>query len=253
MRVIFASTLAILMSTAAQSADLSYKDEIRPAQEAPLGWTGLYVGVHGGYAAGRNEWRDFSDPLYPWYVVPGIDTKYDIDGALAGGQIGYNWQINRTVIGVEADAAWADIDGQGKGGAFGGSCLQSSDPCTTKIDALGTIAGRVGVTFDHALLYAKGGVAWAHAKYTAGYTVPLDPGYNYSGKEEETRWGWTVGAGLEYAFTSNLSAKVEYNYVDLGDDRVKIFYPTESTFAASGKSDETLHVVKIGLNYRLGR
>jgi outer membrane immunogenic protein len=127
------------------------------------------------------------------------------------------------------------------------------DPCTTKIDALGTITGRVGVAFDRALLYGKGGVAWAHASHTSGYTTDADPAWNYSAEASETRWGWTVGAGVEFALSSQLSAKVEYNYIDLGSSDVAFHYPPpNATAPAAANSDMTINVIKAGLNYRFG-
>lgn len=252
-RLLVANILAAVMTVgAAQAADLSTKMVTKaPVLEPAFSWTGFYIGAHGGYGWGRTEWSDFRDPVNGT-SVEGDDAEYDIDGALAGGQIGFNYQINQFVVGVEADVSWADINSEGKYYAEGddvGSCLQSNDACETKIDALGTITGRLGVAFDHTLIYAKGGAAWAHVKYHAGYTDPVDPGFNYSDSPSDTRWGWTIGGGAEFAFANNWSLKVEYNYIDFGDDRVDFDYDPQ-TFGASGDADLHLHIVKAGINYR---
>ncbi|MDC7788862.1 porin family protein [Rhodoplanes sp. TEM] len=252
-RLIVTNILAAVLSAgAAQAADLPARMPVKaPVVAAPaFTWTGFYIGAHAGYGWGKNEWSDAADPLND-FSVPGADAHYDISGGLAGGQIGFNWQVNQFVLGIEADGAWANIKGDGSiftGGV--GSCLLSNDPCTSKIDSLGTITGRVGVAFDRALFYAKGGAAWAHTKHTVGYTDPAFPADNYHAEVDETRWGWTVGAGLEYAFLPNWSAKIEYNYIDLGDDRVTFTYTPAQTFGTSGADDLTLHVVKAGINYR---
>ncbi|QJP16343.1 porin family protein [Starkeya sp. ORNL1] len=245
-RLLVANVLAAVLSVgAAHAADLPLK--AAPPVVAPaFSWTGFYIGAHGGYGWGRNEWSNYVDPINGT-TVDGPDAEYDIEGGLAGGQIGFNWQINQFVLGVEADASWADINGKGK--YSDDTCLLSNDACETKIDALGTITARLGAAFDRALFYVKGGAAWAHTEYHAGYTQPDDPGFNFSDQPNETRWGWTIGAGAEYAFADNWSVKIEYNYIELGDDRIEFDYSPQ-TFGASGEADQHLSIVKAGINYR---
>jgi len=255
MRLLVASALAtVMVAGAAQAADLPTKAPVyKVPGAAPFSWTGFYIGGHGGYGWGTKEWSDFIDPTPANHVsVPGPDTRYHVNGFLAGGQVGYNWQSGWTVYGVEADASWADIDGHGKGPALGGSCLQQDDGCETKIRALGTIAARLGVAVERSLLYVKGGAAWVHEKHTTGSHSDPDPDFRWSGTTSETRWGWTIGGGVEYAFAPNWSTKIEYNYLDFGKDRVNFTFTPSQTFAASGDLRQTMHVVKFGLNYRLG-
>ena len=150
---------------------------------APFSWTGFYIGGHAGYGWGRKEWSDFHDPLNPTFNRAGPDAEYDVDGVLAGGQIGFNWQSGWTVFGIEADASWADIEGSGTtfydpplpGGSPFRGCLAMTDPCTSKIEALGTITARLGVAVDRTLFFAKGGAAWVHEKHSAGATDPDFP------------------------------------------------------------------------------
>ncbi|MDF2998479.1 MAG: porin [Xanthobacteraceae bacterium] len=252
-RLLVANILAVMMSAgAAQAADMATKMVTKAPVVAPaFSWTGFYIGAHGGYGWGRTEWSDSYDPLNPT-TLQEDDAAYDTDGWLAGGQIGFNYQIDQFVIGVEADASWADITGSGKyhvDDLDPGTCIQSGDACRTEIEALGTITARLGVAFDRALFYVKGGAAWASVNHRSGWT-DLDPAFSYHDNVDETRWGWTIGGGAEYAFADNWSVKVEYNYIDLGDDTVTFGYDSEWINPYRASVDQHLHIVKAGINYR---
>jgi outer membrane immunogenic protein len=254
-RLLVANVLAAVLSVgAAHAADMPIKAVVKAPVVAPaFSWTGFYIGAHGGYGWGRTEFSDYYNTVFP-DGLSGPDAEYDTDGWLAGGQIGYNWQVDQFVLGIEADASWADIDGKGKYFAEDdeiGSCIQQNDACTTKINALGTITGRLGVAFDRALLYVKGGAAWANVKLTSGSTDLVVPADSYHASEEETRWGWTLGAGAEYAFAENWSLKLEYNYIDLGDDKVTFHYsPDINIQPYAANVEQHLNIVKAGINYR---
>ncbi|MFG1480986.1 outer membrane protein [Xanthobacter sp. V4C-4] len=243
---------ATLAGTAAQAADLAAKTVTKAPVAAPaFSWTGFYIGAQAGYGWAKNDFSNSRDPLNPT-TISAVDAEYSLDGALVGGQIGYNYQINSIVIGVEADAAWADISGSGA--YFNGvanSCIQSNDACHSKIDALGTITGRLGVAFDRVLVYGKGGAAWASVSHSAGNTDLLAPAFNYAADANSTRWGWTVGAGVEYAVTNNWSAKIEYNYVDLGSNEARFnFAPATFINPYVATVDQSLQLLKVGINYR---
>lgn len=243
--------VAVLAGGAAQAADLATKVVTKAPVAPAFSWTGFYIGAEAGYGWAKNSFSNSVDPLNPGTLRVG-DADYTLDGAMVGGQIGYNYQINNLVLGVEADAAWADISGSGS--YFDGvanTCIQSNDPCSSKVKALGTITGRLGYAFDHLLVYAKGGAAWATFSHTAGNTETLQPVFSYSDTTDSTRWGWTVGGGVEYAFTNNWSAKVEYNYADFGSSDVTFNF-TPATFINPYKAnvDQSLQVVKAGVNYR---
>jgi len=163
--------------------------------------------------------------------------------------VGYNWQSGWTVFGFDADASWANIDGSGIGPAFGGSCLQQDGGCSTKVEALGTIAARLGIAVDRALLYAKGGAAWLHEKHTTG--SHSDPILQWSGTTSETRW-----VGLSAPASNTPSRRIgpgrSSTYLDFGKDQVSFTFTPAQTFGAAGTLEQTMHVVKFGLNYRLG-
>jgi len=154
-----------------------------PAIVAPIyNWTGFYIGAMGGYGS-----ENTSD-------------AFGIKGGFAGGTIGYNWQFNQFVAGIEADGAWADINNSVTQPFFGVPIT-----ATAKIDALGTVRGRFGYAFDQVLFYGTGGLAIADTKLSASV-----PGLTIS--DSHTQIGWTAGAGIEWMFIPRWSLKVEYLY-----------------------------------------
>ena len=175
-----AVSLVALGSASALAADLPARTYTKaPAVAAAPSWTGFYVGAMGGYGKENTS------------------ATGALDGGFAGGTLGYNWQAGMMVYGLEADAAWSNI------GATVGipGLLTVSD----KMQALGTVRGRVGVAFDQVLLYGTGGFAWASNKITA--TV-----LGASLADTQTLTGWTAGAGVEWMFAPKWSVKAEYLY-----------------------------------------
>lgn len=236
---------AMVLASAAQAAE----------EKKPFNWSGLYIGANVGYAAADNNWSDYHDPLYPQFntLIPGPDASIDMDGVTVGGQVGYNWQVGTTVFGIEATGNWSDLDGIGNNSSnvFGG-CLTHVQ-CKTEIEAFGTLTGRLGGTFDRGLIYVKGGLAWARQNHEVDYidtTAPGGPQLLNVAKTSETRLGWTVGAGIEYALTANWSARAEYNYIKLQDEDVHMFFNPAETFSVGADSSEDIHSVNVGLNYR---
>jgi outer membrane immunogenic protein len=214
-----ALTVTTALGTAAHAADLP----VRSAPPAPIvaaapvfTWTGFYVGVNAGYG-----WNTNDDDV----VIPGVGTfeADDEGGFVGGGQVGYNYQIGSFVLGLETDIQYADIGGDNN---FGG-ILDDDDSDSW----FGTVRARAGVAFDRALIYATGGLAYGEV--SNGFT-----------SSDDVSVGWTIGAGVEYAFTNNLTAKVEGLYVNLEQD-------DDDLPAIAGVSDETeFGVVRAGLNYK---
>jgi opacity protein-like surface antigen len=218
-------------------------------------WSGAYVGYHTGGALGL---VDVEDPFGGSIFGDTVRTP----GVLAGGQLGYNWQFGNTVLGLEADASWADMDGTNTCFAFSGFYVSSN--CRTEIDALGTFTGRIGwaLPFDErTLLFAKGGLAWEHAKTEAtvngGLGLPTT-------RTEGFAWGWTLGAGAERAIASRWSLKAEYDFLSFDDGFAAPAsalqpVPTPTPLAAPPNAPgaatsiaQDIHQFKLGLNYRIG-
>ncbi len=174
---IFAATLSSVVALASANAADMYNG---PASYGPayatVNWSGLYVGVNGGYGWSANS--DFLDPT----------------GAFGGGQIGYNFQRGNFVFGLETDFQGSGISDSGWGGK-------------SALDWFGSVRARAGYAFDRALVYGTGG--FGYGSVSNGGCFSGDCGGN------ETQGGWVVGAGLEYKITPVWSGKVEYQYFDL--------------------------------------
>ena len=246
-RLVLGAVAAVPMlftSMSAQAADMripSYKAPIAPV--AAFSWTGFYVGAHVGSAWGTKTF-DYNDLTT---AAPFLwNSSAPVNGPLGGGQIGYNWQSNALVVGIEADGSWADITGHG---------LCNSTVfflnCASKTTALATFTGRIGAAVDRALIYVKGGVAWDRDRFTIS-NVALPPlGTAFSSSLSDDRTGWTGGVGIEYSFMGNWSAKIEYDYMDLGTKRYS--FPATTGILASTFTnwdvDQRMHMVKFGVNY----
>ncbi len=214
----------------------------RPPAVIIFTWTGFYFGAHVGGGWGSKEVT--AQPFtYAGALFAPASTTLDPTGWLAGGQIGANYQAGSWVFGIEAQISWADLSGDAScPSTLAGVTLTTN--CHAKVDALGTIAGRLGVAIDRVLVYGKGGAAWANDKYELTSTL-------LAFNANQTRWGWMLGGGLEYAFTNSWSAKIEYNYLDFGTRPVE-FTDTTDIFSLDTNIHQRIHVVKTGINYRFG-
>ena len=218
---------------AASAADLAARPYVKaPVAAAVYNWTGFYIGANGGYGWGHVSTVD---------AVFGTSTSHDTSGGLAGGQIGYNWQVGTWVYGVEADGDWADIRGSAP-------CPNPAFNCASDTRALASFRGRIGWAAGPALLYATGGLGYANARYSTLTAAGGVPGGGSTGFYSSDRWGWAAGAGIEYGFSPNWSAKLEY-----------LHYGFDSATAPAGTLSidpisVTLRVdtIKIGVNYRWG-
>lgn len=237
-RLILAGLLASV-AIPAVAADMPLKAPTR-LTEAAFSWSGVYIGAHVGGAWGTVESRitdtDSSDflPL----------SSHGINGFLGGGQVGFNLQVNPwLVIGVEGDASWTDVKGTTP-------CLVIL-ACSTKVDWMATATGRLGFTRDRLMVFVKGGGAWAESKYNAVLGTSPD---SFSGDASKTRFGWTVGTGVEYAIYGNWSAKVEYDFMDFGNKALgsTLHSRTQSAPGPDVDIKQQIHAVKFGLNYRFG-
>jgi outer membrane immunogenic protein len=174
-----------------------------------------------------------------------------VGGWLAGGQIGADYQIENWVLGVEGQASWTNASGSTP--CAGVATIPAAAPgpgtCTAKLDNLGTAALRAGYAFDRLLVYGKGGAAWTNDNYQVKFPAAFTPLVLFSANE--LRWGWMVGAGVEYAFTDSWTAKLEYNYMDLGADSLR-FVEQLGTVLLDSNIRQRMNVVKVGINYRLG-
>jgi outer membrane immunogenic protein len=220
----------MVVASAAGAADLSLK----APGPAPVtwSWTGFYIGGHVGAGWGTIETETVGGGF--------VFSQGTVNGFVGGGQVGYNWQAGPVVLGVEADASATSIKGTTP-------CIVGVFVCKRNVDWMATFTGRIGFTADRALIYVKGGGAWADFKYNtsvAGIGVAT---------ADQGQWGALVGAGVEYAFAPGWSAKIEYDYIDFGQHTVPF---TLVGVGAGGvvnvNATQNLHTVKFGVNYRFG-
>lgn len=228
----------LLLSTVSVVALVAAEPTLGAPRAAPpvFNWTGCYIGAHAGGGWARNVLTDTGSGFLVSSTGP-VSIQDNSSGFLGGGQIGCNYQFAPMwVTGIEVDVSAANISGDVT------SPFKSPNSLwTVKTDWLASATGRFGYSWDHWLAYAKGGAAWAHDKYAATY------GATYTG--DETRIGWTIGGGLEWAFMDNWSAKLEYDYFDFGSKDVNLSIPG---LVVPENNKQQIHAVKFGINYRFG-
>src|SRR5260370_22449965 len=185
--------VALLASTGAQAAD-AFMPTKAPPFVAAYNWSGLYVGGHLGAGFSYRNWTLSDGSL----AEAG-------DAAMLGGQIGFNYQVGKWVLGAEGDAAWGNLKDESV-------CPDGINTCWTRQSWLATSTGRIGYAFDPALFYLKGGAAFTRADYfkTAPIPSPLDE------RAAGPRAVSTPAPAIDYALCNNWSVRLEYDYLDFG-------------------------------------
>ncbi len=228
----FAMATAVLMaaSASALAADLPSRRPPPPVFVPPplFTWTGIYIGGDIGYTWGTDN-----------HNVGGVlFNRASPNGLIGGAHVGYNYQVNQFVFGIEGD-----VDGTN----FHNSV---TDPVTgfansTRIPIEGSVRGRIGYAWDRALFFATGGAAFADIQHNYNVAGFYDPAGTYS----STRVGWTVGGGVEYALSNNWSVRGEYRYADFGHSANTTF----GSVVAGGISVDNHvveHRVTVGFSYK---
>ena len=265
MRVLLGSVAAIAMVTSAMAADLPVRQPAPAPVMAPVwNWNGFYIGVNGGSSWGRaNRDLNFFNPLNAVLIASGTGAGRDMNGGLFGGQIGYNWQMSNWVFGIETDAQWTGQKGSTNVNCVVAGCFPTavapgagvvSASLTDSLQWFGTFRGRVGVAVvPSVLLYATGGAAYGSLKSDlglAGFTAGGAP-VLAAASVESTKFGWTVGGGIEAMFAPNWSGKLEYLYMDLGSISNSVVLPTAGGFplGVNVGTRVTDNIFRAGINY----
>lgn len=230
------------LSSAAFASDLPRYGAQSYAPAPVFTWAGFYAGLNAGYGWNNSDNARINDFYGP--LSYGNSKK---DGGFTGGfQVGYNFQAGSIVFGIEADLNLANFK---KREAGSGSYMRSleSYSVSSKTDWFGTIRPRLGfAATDRFLVFATGGLAYGKVKTEGGYTRG---GYVLSGDDSDTRWGWTLGAGAEYAITDNVTVKGEYAYVDLSDKTYT--WSGRTNFNVMNVKDSvSFQVLRAGVNYK---
>jgi outer membrane immunogenic protein len=263
---------AVILGGAAQAADMPVK---APPPVAPVmyNWTGFYIGGHiGGAWADRNGNHRF-DPDHNCIWGPSGVCFEDRghgrnDGNfIGGGQIGFNYQVGQWVWGVEGQiSAVANNNNDDDCGFFTwGTTHDHLFRCRDRSGWVATIAARLGVTFGQTgnwLLYMKGGAAFADGRSDIRLRDDCPTTWTFCNRDNfafnnnnDTRTGWMIGAGVEYGAWGNWSWKLEYNFMDFGNDNNHFDHPLtvcDCSIRHDFDRDFQVHVVKFGLNYRFG-
>jgi outer membrane immunogenic protein len=285
-RLAIAIAAIALIATPAFAADMAVKAP--PAAPAPVpSWTGFYGGIQFG-GAWSDEAVNYSPNDAPAAeVLSGINqipvaNGYRIpqSGPVGGFEAGYNWQAGSNwLVGLEADFSWAGVSGTASGTTlFAGPPSPTTQTTTAQqsTDWYGTVRGRAGwLATPNLLLFGTGGFAYGRVDGSANYR--FDPaGFQFiinlsgvgvscfsgapcfAGSSSEIRTGWTAGGGAEWLLDQHWSAKVEYQFVDLGSETVRITgtpcllscHPTPATSSFNAVFQDRFNVVRLGLNYR---
>ena len=220
-------------------------------------WTGIYIGGQVGYAwaSGRNQLSPDLDGRLPVAVFTANVRRQNTNGVIGGAHVGYNYQINQWVLGLE--------------GSVDGTSLKQDRPWPPLADlwrlryresrirrSISRVrsAAVLGVAWDRVLIYATGGVAFGGFNtdyHVVSPTSSATPVFG-SGSFSTTRVGWTVGGGLQYAVTNNWSVRAEYRYTDFGRATNTPFSTAFAPFGGgfTGHHHFTQNQVQVGFSYK---
>ena len=225
----------------------------------PVTWTGLYFGVNAGYGWAQGstttvfEGEQPGGTTTPFGLGPSelstttLGGSGNLSGGIAGGQIGFNWQAGMLVFGAEADGQWS-----GQQGTFTVVCTTGCTATeTVKIRSIATGRARVGVAFDWIMPYVTAGAALVNASSDLTVTAGGVTGTFQS--LSASTLGWTAGAGVDIALTSNWSTRIEYLYIRADDRSARVPIPNPLGLGTAAE-DASYHdnIVRVGLNYRFG-
>ncbi|RTM10018.1 MAG: porin family protein [Bradyrhizobiaceae bacterium] len=200
--------VSLLSASSASAADLAARPYTKapPPVAAVYDWTGFYIGGHLGGSWTNEQWINTANTTGFGDLSPGNGFAQRGTGVIGGAQLGYNWQFQSFVLGLEGTVSGMSNKGSLLNTVFGAGL---DDVFSWRTDWMATVVGRAGVAYNNNLFYVKGGYAGVNNKLSVSDTVPA-----LTGSGSQTTWhnGWTVGAGWEYGITRNWIVGVEYNY-----------------------------------------
>ena len=242
------SIIVLGMVAPASAADLAarpYTKAPPPVAAAIYDWSGFYIGGNGGGGWSRNCWDLVALPAGT-LATPLAEGCHNASGATAGGQIGYRWQMGTWVFGLEGQGNWADFKGSNVNLLAGTPFAVAGLVDQSRIDAFGLMTGQIGWAWNNVLGYVKGGAAVVSDRYrtfTAAGVLVDSVG--------DTRWGGTVGAGIEVGFSPNWSIGFEYDHLFLGTRTLNAIAPG-GAFSATDRIRQDVDLATVRLNYRWG-
>jgi outer membrane immunogenic protein len=276
MRGLVATSVSLVLWAAPAHAAEPLVKKAKPAPQtvaAPaFTWTGCYLGGHIGGGWGH---KNFSNPtgfelpdgspaftppppLYPGTSTVSLPLDQHVSGFLGGAQVGCKYQFaSNWVVGIDGAFSKARLIGTTNWILTPSGIPPIQVPATfqAEMDWLASTTAMFGYSFNRLLLYGKAGIAWAHDNYDfliiPGDLSPLPPIGPADFRESEIRTGWTAGIGLEYAFSKNVSAKIEYDYYNFGSKNVVFTnqFPTGASPFGNATIKQNIQTITFGLNY----
>jgi outer membrane immunogenic protein len=238
-------SLMAVASAPARAADLPAKVYSKaPAASLPVyDWSGFFIGFNAGGGTAHNCWTNSFAGGVP--TVPSVSEGCtDATGALLGGQIGYRWQVSNWVFGVEAQGDWANLEGSNASPFLAAPQVTNE----TKINGLGLFTGQVGYAWNNVLWFAKGGAAVTSNQYDGSFTAT---GVVFD-QASETRWGGTVGTGIEIGFAPNWSVGAEFDYLFMGTKSVNLNAVPAAILSRTESIQENMVMALLRVNYHFG-
>jgi len=243
---------AVLCGAPAIAADMPTK--ARVYAPTTFNWTGWYVGVNAGGAWGRTSVDSTFLPVTvnDTLIAASDSPTLTPNGFTAGGQFGYNYQVSQWLIGLEADFGYYGLrNSQTATGALVGGGTFAVMP-SINTNWLGTVRPRLGYVWDRTLFYVTGGLAMTDVHFADSYIDTVGDAGSSSASKVKT--GWAFGGGLEYAMWNNWSVKAEYLHLDFGSvSSSNIVIGCGPICSQTHTANLTSDVVRLGLNYQLGR
>jgi outer membrane immunogenic protein len=234
------ATVCALASNAATAADLGPITKAPPPAPVAYSWTGCHVGAEAGGVFGSSQHIQ-NDAARPRGMGLALENSFDVTGALVGGTVGCDYQVNSWVIGLENDISWSSAKGSAH---LAPPFSPAANVAETNEKWLDTLRLRAGFTWDRWYLYGTGGAAFADVGINLCSPLAVA-----CGSSSKTVTGWTAGVGAEYAFWQNWSAKIEYLHVDLGTT----FFPEIQVGNGAYLARDvklTNEIVRAGVNYK---
>ncbi|QPC45063.1 porin family protein [Kaustia mangrovi] len=234
-----AAAMGTFAATHTQAADLYVPAP--PPPEPVWSWAGPYAGLHVGALDGDidDNFDTFFEGKQPEPEGNINADSMDPNGIMGGIQAGYNFQFDSIVLGVEGDVSLGDVDD-----TIYPFVLTPADRVEAQMDWMATIRARVGWAMDRTLFYATGGMAFTDLE------IKMDvAGGEARDKDTNSYFGWTVGGGVEHAFTDNISLKAEYLYTDFGKEKFSFFGPGREPPEVDGDVKLKTHTFRVGVNY----
>ena len=239
------SSVALMGAAAAADLRMPVKAPVVP----PLTWAGPYIGLNAGVAWHRSRFIDFENGLG---LIPGVGLGSPVNNEFwsgtqtaftVGGQIGYNWQFGNIVYGVEADLNWVDAK---RSATF----ARPNDPehvstASTRLDWMGTLRGRLGVTLSQTLVYLTGGVAFGRPK---DFVIANFGPFRTSAASDKTRATWVGGVGAEHRISPDWSVKLEALAIGQITENVTIL---QGTTPYRSEFKHAAALLRLGVNRKL--